>query len=186
MFSLLDVDPPTVKSISRCTNRLFRSAHLLVPHRSGCYSEVVAQEIALELPKVPRGAEDLANSLRPILQSQHGIDLISLEGEPSAGVLHGRAKEWVPLEKKELGTLEGVHVALPVEIAVRVESGRALVTVVDPAADDLSEAASFVAGLAARGQILTEPDKPTKGSATYRIEVDPQGRRLLKRSHFSA
>lgn len=79
-----------------------------------------------------------------------------------------------------------MHVALPVEIAVRVESGRALVTVVDPAADDLSEAASFVAGLASRGQILTEPGNAMKGNATYRIEVDPQGRRLLKRSHFSA
>ena len=66
-------------------------------------------------------------------------------------MLHGRAKEWVPLEKKELGTLEGVHVALPVEIAVRVESGRALVTVVDPAADDLSEAAKLVAGASGSG-----------------------------------
>jgi hypothetical protein len=146
----------------------------------------MAQEIALELPKVPRAAEDLANSLRPILASQHGIDLVSLEGEPSAGVLHGRAKEWVPLEKKELGPLDGVHVALPVEIAVRVEAGRALVTLADPAADDLAEAASFVAGLAARGQVATEPGKLAKAGATYRIEVDPQGRRLLKRSHFFA
>ena len=146
----------------------------------------MAQEIALELPKAPRGAEDLENSLRPILASQHGIDLVSLEGEPSAGVLHGRAKEWVPLEKKELGPFEGVHVALPVEIAVRVEPGRVLVTVADPATDELSEAVSFVAGLAARGQILTGAGKSAKGGATHRIEVDPQGRRLLKRSHFFA
>ena len=141
----------------------------------------MAKEIALELSKAPRGAEDLANSLRPILASRHGIDLVSLEGEPSASVLHGRAKEWVPLEKTELGPLAGIHVALPVEIAVRVEPGRAVVTVVDPAANELSEAATFVAGLAARGEILTEPGKTAKGDATYRIEVDPQGRRLLKR-----
>ena len=146
----------------------------------------MAQEIALELPKAPRGAEDLENSLRPILASQHGIDLVSLEGEPSAGVLHGRAKEWVPLEQKELGPFAGVRVALPVEIAVRVEPERVLVTVTDPAADELSEAVSFVAGLAARGQILTGTGKSAKGGATHRIEVDPQGRRLLKRSHFFA
>ena len=135
---------------------------------------------------MPRGAEDLANLLRPILASRDGIDLVSLDDEPSASVLHGRAKEWVPLEKTELGPLAGVHVALPVEIAVRVEPGRAVVTVSDPADDELSEAATFVAGLAARGQIVTEPGKTAKGNATYRIEVDPQGRRLLKRSRFFA
>jgi hypothetical protein len=143
--------------------------------------------MVLDLPRKRSAAnvDDLAASLRPLLTSEHGVELVSLEGDPSAGALHGRAKAWVPLEKKELGQLEGVHVALPVDLAVRLEGQRAIVTVADPAAAELSEAASFVAGLAARDQIATEPDKPTTG-ANYRVEVDAQGRRLLKRSRSFA
>ena len=147
----------------------------------------MARELVLDLPRKrsAANAEDLAASLRPLLTSEYGIDLVSLEGEPSAGVLQGRAKAWVPLEKKELGQLEGVHVALPVELAVRLEGERAIVTVADPAAAELSEAASFVAGLAAREQIARESNQPAAG-ANYRVEVDAQGRRLLKRSRSFA
>jgi hypothetical protein len=142
----------------------------------------MAREMVLDLPR-KRGvanAEDLAASLRPLLTSEYGIDLVSLEGEPSVGVMQGRAKAWVPLERKELGQLDGVHVALPVDLAVRLEGGRAIVTVGDPAAAELSEATSFVAGLAAREQIAAEPDKPPS-RANYRVEIDARGRRLLKR-----
>jgi hypothetical protein len=59
------------------------------------------------------------------------------------------------------------------------------VTVADPPADELSEAASFVAGLAAREEVAAEPGKLTTG-ANYRVEVDAQGRRLLKRSRSFA
>lgn len=151
------------------------------------YSKAMAREMVLDLPRKRSvaNAEDLAASLRPLLTAEYGVELVSLEGEPSAGALHGRAKAWVPLEKKELGRLEGVHVALPVDLAVRLEGGRAIVTVADPAAAELSEAASFVAGLVARQQIATGTDKPAVG-ANYRVEVDPQGRRLLKRSRSFA
>jgi hypothetical protein len=147
----------------------------------------MARKMVLDLPekRTLANADDLAASLRPLLTAEYGVELVSLEGEPSAGPLHGRAKAWVPLEKKELGRLEGVHVALPVDLAVRLEGGRAIVTVADPVATELSEAASFVAGLAAREQIATEPDKPTTGT-NYRVEVDAQGRRLLKRSRSFA
>lgn len=150
------------------------------------YSKAMAREMVLDLPRKRSvaNAEDLAASLRPLLTAEY-VELVSLEGEPSAGALHGRAKAWVPLEKKELGRLEGVHVALPVDLAVRLEGGRAIVTVADPAAAELSEAASFVAGLVARQQIATGTDKPAVG-ANYRVEVDPQGRRLLKRSRSFA
>jgi hypothetical protein len=147
----------------------------------------MAREMAFDLPR-KRGvakAEDVAASLRPLLTSEYGVELVSLEGDPSAGTLHGRAKAWVPLERKELGQLEGVHVSLPVDLAVRLDGGRAIVTVADAAAAELSEAASFVAGLAAREQIATEPGKPAVG-ANYRVEVDAQGRRLLKRSRSFA
>jgi hypothetical protein len=147
----------------------------------------MAREMVLDLPRKRSvaNAEDLAASLRPLLTAEYGVELVSLEGEPSAGALHGRAKAWVPLEKKELGRLEGVHVALPVDLAVRLEGGRAIVTVADPAAAELSEAASFVAGLVARQQIATGTDKPAVG-ANYRVEVDAQGRHLLKRSRSFA
>jgi hypothetical protein len=142
----------------------------------------MARKMVVDLPRKrsAANAEDLAASLRPLLTAEYGVELVSLEGEPSAGALHGRAKAWVPLEKKELGRLDGVHVALPVDLAVRLEGGRAIVTVGDPAAAELSEATSFVAGLAAREQIAAEQDKPSS-RANYRVEIDARGRRLLKR-----
>jgi hypothetical protein len=147
----------------------------------------MARQVVLDLPRKrsAANADDLAASLRPLLTAEYGVELVSLEGEPSAGALHGRAKAWVPLQKKELGRLEGVHVALPVDLAVRLEGGRAIVTVADPVAAELSEAASFVAGLAAREQIATESNQPAP-DASYRVEVDAQGRRLLKRSRTVA
>jgi hypothetical protein len=148
----------------------------------------MARELVLELGKARRApsAQDLAAALRPVLASRHGIEMVSLEGEPSTGVVHGRAKAWVPLERTELGPLEGVHVSLPVDIEVRLEGGRAMVIVADPAPADLAEAASFVAGLVARGQVTSEPGKPMAAGATHCVEVDGQGRRLLKRARFSA
>ncbi len=148
----------------------------------------MAHKLELELEKTRHAlsAQDLAAALRPVLASRHGIELVSLKGEPATGVLHGQAKAWVPLQRKELGPLEGVHVSVPVEIELRLERGRAIVIVADPAPADLAEAASFVTGLVARGQVVSEPGKPMAAGATHRVEVDVQGRRLLKRSRFSA
>jgi hypothetical protein len=147
----------------------------------------VANNFVVQLSKAARieSAQDLAAALRPALASQHGIELVSLEGDPSQGVIRGRAKTWLPLKAKELGQLEGVHVSLPVDVEVRVERERATVTVADPADADLSEAASFVAGLAARGEVDTEPSKTPATGVTHRVELDAQGRRLLKRARFS-
>ena len=75
-----------------------------------------------------RSAQDLTAALRPLLESQHGIEILSLEGEPSSGVIRGRAKTWPPLQATELGQLTGVHVPLPVNVEVRLEGERATVT----------------------------------------------------------
>lgn len=148
----------------------------------------MSQEFVIELSKGMRAAsaQEVAAALRPALASQHGIELVSLEGDPSQGVIRGRAKTWLPLQAKELGQLEGVHVPLPVDLEVRLERGRATVTTADPAGTDVNEAASFVAGLAARGEINTEPSRTSAAGTTHRIETDAHGRRLLKRARFSA
>jgi hypothetical protein len=130
-------------------------------------------------------AQDLTAALRPVLESQHGIELLSLEDEPSSGVLRGRAKKWLPLQATELGQLTGVHVPLPVAVEVRLEGGRATVTAADPAVADVSEAESFVAGLAARGEVATDSSRTPPAGTTHRIELDDHGRRLLKRARFS-
>jgi hypothetical protein len=147
----------------------------------------MSQKFVIELSKGMRAtsAQELAAALRPVLASQHGIELVSLEGDVSSGVVRGRAKAWVPLQRKELGALEGVHVSLPVDLEIRLERGRATVTAADPATTDLSEAASFVAGLAARGEVDTTPSKTPAAGVTHRVELDAQGRRLLKRARFS-
>jgi len=130
-------------------------------------------------------AQDLTAALRPVLESQHGIELLSLEDEPSSGVIRGRAKAWQPLQATELGQLMGVHVPLPVNVEVRLEGERATVTAADPAAADVKEAESFVAGLAARGEVDKDASKAPAAGTTHRIEVDGHGRRLLKRARFS-
>jgi hypothetical protein len=147
----------------------------------------MSQKLVIELSKGIRvtSAEELAAALRPVLASQHGIELVSLEGDPSRGVVRGRAKVWIPLERNDLAQLKGVHVPLPVDVEVRLERRRATVTAADPADADVNEAASFVAGLVARGEVDPEPSKTAAG-ATHRVELDAQGRRLLKRARFSS
>lgn len=132
-----------------------------------------------------RNVQDLAAALRPVLESQDGIELLSLEGEPSRGVIRGRAKIWLPLRAKELGQLTGVHVSLPVNIEVRLEDEGVNVTTSDPTVADITEAESFVAGLAARGEVVMESSKIPSARTTHRIERDEHGRRLLKRARFS-
>ena len=148
----------------------------------------MARDLVVELGKARHkpGAQSLAAALRPLLASRHGIELTSLAGESSGGALRGRAKAWVALEGKELGSLQGVHVLLPVDIRVRLEGTRVVVTVEDTTVGDLAEAASFVAALAARGEIAGEPGKPMPAGATHCVKLDAQGRRLLTRSRFSA
>lgn len=140
----------------------------------------------LHLKKGARpGPKELTELLRKTLASKHGIELASLEGDPATGLVRGSAKAWVPLDLEKLGPLRGVHVPVPVAVDVRLEGDRATASVSDPSLEDLGEAASYVAGLAARGQIATEGNAPLTGT-THRIETDARGRRLLKRTRFSA
>ena len=145
----------------------------------------MAKKLVVQLKRHLRSAQDLAAALRPVLESQQGIELLSLEGEPSHGIIRGRAKTWLPLRAKELGQLTGVHVSLPVNVEVRLEGERVTVTTSDPTAADITEAESFVAGLAARGEVVVEPSKTPLARTTHRIETDEHGRRLLKRARFS-
>jgi hypothetical protein len=146
----------------------------------------MTQELVLQLKKGTRAsAKDLTELLRKALASKHGIELASLEEDPAAGALRGSAKVWVPLDLEKLGALRGVHVPVPVSVDVRLEGDRATASVRDPSPEDVGEAASYVTGLAARGQIAAEGNAPRSGT-THRIETDARGRRLLKRTRFSA
>jgi hypothetical protein len=155
------------------------------------YSVIVnkmAKKLVVPLKRAEhlQSAQDLAAALRPVLESQHGIELLSLEGETSQSVIRGRAKTWLPLRAKELGPLTGVHVSLPVNVEVRLEGESVIVITSDPAVADITEAESFVAGLAARGEVVMESTKTPLARTTHRVEMDEHGRRLLKRARFSA
>jgi hypothetical protein len=147
----------------------------------------MSQKFVIELSKRlgAKNAQELAAALRPVLASQHGIELVSLEGDVSSGVVRGQAKAWVPLQRKELGALKGVHVSLPVDLEIRLEPGSATVVAADPSSAELSEAGSFVVGLVARGEVDIESGKTARTGATHRVELDAQGRRLLKRARIS-
>jgi hypothetical protein len=138
--------------------------------------------LELELPRT-RGRQDLASAIRSALE-RHDITEASLAPAPGSGSLQGSARVWTALHDPALGELDGVHVALPVPLEARLESGRALVDVGQPGSDALAEAGDFVRSLASRGEIATRAH-PVPG-ATHRLEVDAAGRRLLRRARHSS
>jgi hypothetical protein len=125
------------------------------------------------------GAVNLAAALQPWAAAR-GLDNISLLEEPS-GVTYAQAQMWVPISGAELEEAEGAHVPLPVRIDLPADSrGRITPRVGTPSPEDVKEAASYVRGLVARGEIGTD----TGPLATHKIETDKRGRRLLKRRGF--
>ena len=112
----------------------------------------------------------------------HAVSDVMKGGEP--GTLHAQAQQWVPLSGHGLGTLEGVHVQLPVALGLRLEPDGRIHSVQtgSPSREDMAEAASYLRGLVARGE-LGEQAGPV---ATHRIETDSEGRRFLRRRGFTA
>jgi len=125
------------------------------------------------------GGANLAPSLKAWSAGQGLESLSGIEEGGETGVVRARARQWVPLAGKQLADLDGVHVSLPVPVEVRTDAnGRLSCSVGQPSSEDVAEATSYVRGLVARGE-LGGP------LATHEVEIDRQGRRLLKRRGFT-
>jgi hypothetical protein len=128
---------------------------------------------------VAPGSVNLASALQPWAAAR-GLENVSLV-EEGPGVTYAQAQMWVPISGAELEEAEGAHVPLPVRIDLPADShGRITPRIGQPSREDVKEAASYVKGLVARGEIGTD----TGPLATHKIETDKRGRRLLKRRGF--
>ena len=125
------------------------------------------------------GAVNLEAALQPWASARR-LDGVSLLQE-MPGVVYAQAQMWVPIAGHDLEEADGVHVPLPVRIDLPTDAqGRITPRVGRPSPEDVREAASYVKGLVARGEIGTA----TGPLATHTIETDRAGRRLLKRRGF--
>ena len=128
---------------------------------------------------VAPAAVNLEAALRPWAEARR-LDGVSLLRE-RPGVVYAQAQMWVPITGHDLEEAEGVHVPLPVRIDLPTDAhGRITPQVGKPSTEDVKEAASYVKGLVARGEI----GNATGPLATHTIETDGAGRRLLKRRGF--
>ena len=131
------------------------------------------------LTLVAPAAVNLEAALQPWASARR-LDGVSLVQE-TRGVVYAQAQMWVPLSGHDLAEAEGVHVPLPVRIDLPTDAqGRITPRVGKPSPEDVKEAAAYVKGLVARGEI----GKATGPLATHTVETDAAGRRLLKRRGF--
>jgi hypothetical protein len=128
---------------------------------------------------VAPGAVNISAALQPWAVAR-GLENVSLV-EETPGVTYAQAQMWVPISGADLEEAQGAHVPLPVRIDLPADShGRITPRIGGPSPEDVKEAASYVKGLVARGEI----GKDTGPLATHTIETDKVGRRLLKRRGF--
>jgi hypothetical protein len=121
----------------------------------------------------------------------HVID--TADGADGGSTYHVTASHLVPVDEDD-PDLAGVSIAVPVTAAVEVDGEGAIVGIdvpADPAAE--REARAFtrnliargaVSGLAARGPVRRGPGPPTR--ATHELTVDEFGRRVIRRTGFTA
>lgn len=93
------------------------------------------------------------------------------------------------LDAPELGSLDGVHVELPVSVEAKILPGGALSDVrVAPHPDDVAEAVQQVRSLCSSEQVSEGPagSRNSPVIPTHSVETDQAGRRILKRRRFTA
>jgi hypothetical protein len=131
----------------------------------------------------PDDMSNLAISAVPELANQKLVDF-----QPTSivkGTLHGRANQLVQLVDPRLGSLKGIYVKRPTEIAVDFSPHGTMNTVhvAQPDKEEIADMANYVHSLNQSGQIDT--GSGSKG-ATHFIKTDSKGRRVLDRSHYSS
>jgi hypothetical protein len=132
----------------------------------------------------PDGGENLHAALAARLAASDRLELT--QSKSSRDAVHGRAKAWVPLDDPALGEFRDVHVQLPVDVHVRLDPRGHLLAVErgEPDPGALAEARAHLESLIANQQIETSSGY-AQSATTHRVEVDEQGRRLLKRQRFT-
>jgi hypothetical protein len=110
----------------------------------------------------------------------HGDVLLDLEvGDGERGKpLHASGRAVIPVGEQEL------HVELPVEAEVTLDrSGNVTDVRGGPDSEAIAEARSYARSLISNEQI---EGPAMRGGATHGIEVDADGRKVLRRKRFSA
>jgi hypothetical protein len=134
-----------------------------------------------------KGGANSETALSAHLRLAHGFDMQAADQSKSAHMANVRGTIWKPLGEAAGGDLANVH--MPFAVDGKVTRGPAgdirKVTLTEPTAGDVNEAAVLARSLAQHGQIEGWPAGPG-GAATHRIETDDQGRRKLVRKRFRA
>ncbi|MDB5578765.1 MAG: hypothetical protein JWR80_3941 [Bradyrhizobium sp.] len=126
----------------------------------------------------------------PALAADHGLQLQSIDSI-SPDRIRGTARNLVKLSAPELGSLDGVHVELPVDLEASVDAaGRITGVQTTPRPGDVAEAVLHVRSLTANRQVADGADGAADPASpvlpTHRLETDGQGRRILRRRRFTA
>ena len=134
------------------------------------------------------GGSNTEAALRQHLRVAHGFDLQAIDRPDQARkTTRVRGTLWKPVGESAGKELADVHAPFTLEGEVtRGPSGEVqAVRFVEPASDEVTEAASFLRSLARQGQIGGSSPQPGQ-AATHDIETDDQGRRRLVRKRFRA
>jgi hypothetical protein len=116
-----------------------------------------------------------------------GIDLLTSEPTESSDALRFSGHMWSPISVPGFEDLQDVQVAIPIEGKVtRGHKGEVRSAVpMQPSAEQIAEATSYVRSLAKHGQIAGPAAKQSQ-RATHQIETDEKGNRRLVRKRFTA
>lgn len=133
------------------------------------------------------GTKNSAAVLGPVLAADHGMQLQSIDSISPDGI-RGTARNLVKLNAPELGSLDGVHVEMPVDLEAKVDSaGRITGLKTNARPGDIAEAIEQVRTLTANQQVgdgVADPSSPVL--PTHGLETDAEGRRILRRRRFTA
>jgi hypothetical protein len=126
---------------------------------------------------------NLEHALRTYLAARYDLELTAIESGSTAEQVGFRATLWAPLEGDDLGEAVGVRAPFAVGgTACRRADGQVeSIRISEPSAEELKEAADFVASLMHHGQLESHArGQPTRG--THQIVVDVHGDRRLVRA----
>jgi phosphoglycolate phosphatase-like HAD superfamily hydrolase len=135
----------------------------------------------------PQQPANMHGAIKAHLAAQ-GVDLVKAEPAGSSGTMKFVGQVWSPISVPGHHNLQNVQVPIQVEgEVIRGPKGQVRSFVpLQPSADQLAEATSFVRSLATHGQIAGQAAARSLGAATHEIETDKLGNRRLVRKRFSA